>query len=494
MASSIELRSQNKSSAPAVLPAMNVAFIVVISIGLSMATIMGVASDAWGEGRFREQRCRDAFISYDSNEVDSSESEFLSGATQGLRLAMSLESRQADKDDESVVDELAAFKSATDQAIKDGDSALARMLYASFRSKFILARISRIDLKNFNAILGKKLLSLTSEEARNKQKKEQNRAILQESESTLRPWIQFLVVPVYHNWISAIHLPVNNLSGNGDLLRQSVAISVEARLARSIDLQSVSFTHDFDEHSEFINFVSFSSDGLRIVTASDDHTARVWDVGGQIESIVLRGHGDWVRSARFSSDGKFVITSSDDGTALIWRPSSRSPVHKLAGHSSSVYYAELSHDAKQAVTASLDNSARIWDVPTGKSLFQLNHPDEVYYASFSSNGLFVVTACKDSLIRIWSATSGQPIKSLTGHTGKVKSAAFSPDDKLILTTSEDGTARVWSADSGLELFKLHDAKEGISFAVFNPNDSGMLVVSMGGDLHFYKQRLQAQAD
>ena len=56
---------------------------------------------------------------------------------------------------------------------------------------------------------------------------------------------------------------------------------------------------------------AFSPDGKRVVTASSDHTARVWDLSGpRPVATVLEGHTDTVLSAAFSPDGKRVVTAS----------------------------------------------------------------------------------------------------------------------------------------------------------------------------------------
>ncbi len=62
----------------------------------------------------------------------------------------------------------------------------------------------------------------------------------------------------------------------------------------------------------------FSPDGKRILTASDDKTARIWNADGSGQPIILRGHEDAVSSAVFSPDGKHVLTASRDSTARIW--------------------------------------------------------------------------------------------------------------------------------------------------------------------------------
>jgi WD40 repeat protein len=56
-----------------------------------------------------------------------------------------------------------------------------------------------------------------------------------------------------------------------------------------------------------------------VVTASDDHTARLWDAASGKELVTLEGHTDTVLSAAFSPDGTRVVTASWDRTARTWR-------------------------------------------------------------------------------------------------------------------------------------------------------------------------------
>ena len=70
-----------------------------------------------------------------------------------------------------------------------------------------------------------------------------------------------------------------------------------------------------------IKIVAFNRAGNRLVAASDDLTARVWDPRNlDLPLAVLRGHDDLLLSAEFSPDGRFVLTASADGTARLWDP------------------------------------------------------------------------------------------------------------------------------------------------------------------------------
>ena len=74
----------------------------------------------------------------------------------------------------------------------------------------------------------------------------------------------------------------------------------------------------FALHDGRVASAAFSPDGSRIVTASGDGTARIWDAATGKEIVVLRSHDAAVTSAAFSSDGSRIVTASDDKTARIW--------------------------------------------------------------------------------------------------------------------------------------------------------------------------------
>ena len=72
------------------------------------------------------------------------------------------------------------------------------------------------------------------------------------------------------------------------------------------------------KHESIVFSASFSPDGTRVVTASRDATARIWDAKTGIPIGALLKHGRDVHSASFSPDGSRVVTASADTTARIW--------------------------------------------------------------------------------------------------------------------------------------------------------------------------------
>jgi hypothetical protein len=168
------------------------------------------------------------------------------------------------------------------------------------------------------------------------------------------------------------------------------------------------------------------------------------------------GHDLVVNSAAFSPDGSRIVTASQDNTARIWDAASGKEIAVLGGHKEPVNSAAFSPDGSRIVTASQDHTARIWDATSAKEIAVLRGPGDhtVESAAFSPDGSRVVTASLDLTARIWDAGSAKEITVLRGHEDFVTSAAFSPDGSRIVTASLDNTARIW--DAHLETMSARD--------------------------------------
>ena len=149
----------------------------------------------------------------------------------------------------------------------------------------------------------------------------------------------------------------------------------------------------------------FSPDGLRIVSASYPDGVKIWDSRTGAETFGFRvkapavnsepfsppGFGEEasaVRSASFSPDGSRVVTASDDGTATIW--DAKSGVEELTlkgGHGDAVVSASFSPDGLRIVTASNHDGVKIWDSKTGVQILGFRgKASSVRSASFSVDG------------------------------------------------------------------------------------------------------------
>ncbi|HEY3778613.1 MAG TPA: TIR domain-containing protein [Rhizomicrobium sp.] len=231
-------------------------------------------------------------------------------------------------------------------------------------------------------------------------------------------------------------------------------------------------------HRSLVLTASFSPDGKRILTASQDTTAAIWDSTTGRRIALLRGHHREILGAAFSPDGKHVVTASADGTARLWDTDAARQLRIFRGHSGAVVSAAFSPDGKRLVTASRDDTARLWEVSTGKLLAVLRgHGDQLESAAFSPDGTRIVTASDDRTARIWDATTARTISILKGHQGIVASAAFSPDGKRIVTASYDRTAAIWDAMLGTEIAVLKGHDDAVTSAAYDRAGSRIVTAS-----------------
>jgi WD40 repeat protein/serine/threonine protein kinase len=235
------------------------------------------------------------------------------------------------------------------------------------------------------------------------------------------------------------------------------------------------------QHDGPVRQAAFSHDDRRVVTASEDGTARVWDAATGQPLVVLR-HGDVVRHAFFSLDSKRVLTCSDDCTAQVWDAATGRALTRPLKHGKAVRYASFSHDASKVVTASDDGTARVWNAATGEPLTPpLKHEEEVYRASFSPDDRRVITASADDTARVWLVATAESQMPPLRHKDDVRQAWFSPEPegRRILTASDDGTARLWDGASGAPLTPPMRHGSSVRQALFSQD--GRFVITASDD-------------
>jgi len=242
------------------------------------------------------------------------------------------------------------------------------------------------------------------------------------------------------------------------------------------------------EHQGAVSRVAFSPDGRRLVTGSEDHTAKVWDVQTGKELVTLTGHTQAITSVAFPAAGR-VVTESADYTARVWDAETGREIKKYTGtHVSS------SADGRRVLTAAEDLKSRIWDTATGQEVAVLNTgykkggAGTATYGPFSPDGRRVLTGLSFlnlakgtyvSTITVWDTETGKTVVALRDLPNPVL-PIFSPDARRLLLTVVDVSALVGTKGPGLG-FLLREAQSSESTVYLKKifdTDTGKEMVSL----------------
>jgi WD40 repeat protein len=206
-----------------------------------------------------------------------------------------------------------------------------------------------------------------------------------------------------------------------------------------------------------------SLDGKRRLKLDGVDSFRVVEVlTEQTLLSVPLAHTNPIRSIAFSPDAQRIITASADATAKVWDARSGALLLQLP-HRQPVYWAEFSPDGSRIVTATAmwdsagqlwEATAQLWDATNGLRLGNpMPHLNSINAAHFSPvDGRFVVTASEDYTARVWSGDTGLPVSESARLGSAVEDASFSPDGRQIRLALGSNDIRNFRLTRGFELF------------------------------------------
>ncbi|KAK7530434.1 sulfur metabolite repression control protein-like protein SconB [Phyllosticta citricarpa] len=250
-----------------------------------------------------------------------------------------------------------------------------------------------------------------------------------------------------------------------------------------------------------------------LATGSMDHTIRVWNFPDKA-TFNLKGHTDWVNSVRIDPASRTIFSASDDCTARLWDLDTKRCLKVFKGHVGQVQQVVLmppefeldeeetdpqsdveqepepeapddffgvatpphSNTSDEArpffadqpqrpqppryiITGALDGTIRLWSVATGRCLRKFfGHVEGVW--AVAADTLRLVSGAEDRMVKVWDPRTGQHERTFTGHQGPVTCVGLS--DSRLVSAGEDCEVRVMSFDCGADHSPkaLQDATSG----------------------------------
>ena len=181
-------------------------------------------------------------------------------------------------------------------------------------------------------------------------------------------------------------------------------------------------------HAALIRSLTFSPDGKRLVSASEDRTAKLWDVRGGEEVLSFQGHTSSLTSIAFSPDGELVATSSDDQTVRLWAARGGQPLQTVHPGGTPLAVAFGPDGRRLAVGCAASVVVYQLAERLGR---QLPSDAPLYHgAGGSPRKPLVAAASRQSVVSLEDLVTGEEIRtwSFAGLLGRL---AFSPHGRVL---------------------------------------------------------------
>jgi len=179
---------------------------------------------------------------------------------------------------------------------------------------------------------------------------------------------------------------------------------------------------------------------------------------------VLPGHTKLVRSITFSLDGIFLVSGGDDETVKLWDVQTGGVVKTFCGHTNYVLCVAISPDNTMIALGS-EHAIYLWHVQTGDSFCVINGLNgQVTSISFSPTNLqLLISATWGGNVQQWGIDGCQ-----IGPTHEGKGVAFSPDGTNFVSWGEKA-ATVQNSDSRIVVAELQVPGGTFGCCCFSPD-------------------------
>uniref|UniRef100_A0A8C3AKT6 Transducin beta like 3 n=1 Tax=Cyclopterus lumpus TaxID=8103 RepID=A0A8C3AKT6_CYCLU len=154
-----------------------------------------------------------------------------------------------------------------------------------------------------------------------------------------------------------------------------------------------------------VNSVAVSPNDKLLATGSQDRTAKLWSLAGEVEVGMLgvfRGHRRGVWAVCFSPVDQVLASSSADGVTKLWSLQDFSCLKTFEGHDASVLKVVFVSRGTQLLTSGSDGLVKLWTIKTNECVKTLDaHQDKVWGLHASRKDDKMVTGSADSNITVW---------------------------------------------------------------------------------------------
>ncbi|MDA1230315.1 MAG: WD40 repeat domain-containing protein, partial [Planctomycetota bacterium] len=222
-------------------------------------------------------------------------------------------------------------------------------------------------------------------------------------------------------------------------------------LSHAVSTTSFAQNVTLNGHSGSVMMAAFAVEDGRVVTASGDQTAKLWDAVTGTELKTFSQHTGPLYCLAVSADGRTLVTGAQDNTLRVWDLPLSHPVRRVTAPGAAVTDFSVSPDASRLLVGAVDHSVRLISLAVNSApneappmaIPRAGHASEVFATAYRNDGNSFASADATGHIFVWSPDLDQPIATLAGQQGRVTAIVLPNNDQRLATAGDDGIIRVW---------------------------------------------------
>ncbi|MBC8873008.1 MAG: protein kinase [Planctomycetes bacterium] len=239
---------------------------------------------------------------------------------------------------------------------------------------------------------------------------------------------------------------------------------------------------EYESRRAEVTGAEFSQDGSRVLTWSNDRTARVWDTASGAQ-LVQFNHDDWVSGATFDRQGRRVLSWCNGGPTRLWDVDTGK---ELIEFKQAWGRAVFTRDESRVLSRSHDKTARVWDTETGEVLNEFKQA--VGGVALSRNEDRVLTLSGQGTAALLDAATGQAIGLFQYEDVLFYDPVLHPDGDQILSWNGD-SAMAWTIPAAKRLIDFEHGPP-VEGALLNQDESRLLTWSDGGEVRWWDMQTE----
>ena len=224
------------------------------------------------------------------------------------------------------------------------------------------------------------------------------------------------------------------------------------------------------------NVVAANADPARVVTSSNESTAKIW-ISGKSDPIAMLGNSIGLNRAAFSPDGSKIIASGKESVE-IWNAGTGSPLVRPSVENGKVTFAMFALKGS-VVVAVQDYVAYIFDAATNNAIamFSDDHMtlDDVAFSSDGSKMAAISKSNRLDTVIVWDVHTKVLLNKFQ-HSG-IMAVGFMSNKSVIVATSEDNIAETWDGTTGTKIATMNGHQDLVTSAAFNETATRLLTGS-----------------